>query len=197
MSHPRQHHPWHPAEGAWQAVERRDSWVIDIDDVDRWTYMDNPPHSTGLVEFRPAPTARTQKESPMTSSIDHLRADAQRALLSLAEAQALEDRFPSEPPDGSIVKWTGVHGSGRNRQEYTYAALRIGDTWYITGTQGRATLSWGEVRESIGTKPCWLATEFAEIPQPQKAAADLEADPAKWYALVYPTKAVESGESTD
>jgi hypothetical protein len=138
------------------------------------------------------PEEYAMKET-LVEDVADLRGQAARLLEKLARAQALADRFPNEPPDLSVLKWLVTHGSGRNAQEFTYVALHAGERWFLSGEQGGRVMLWPELRATIGDKPCWLATGWDEIPQPERAAADGEVDPAKWFRLVYPAAAITSG----
>lgn len=129
------------------------------------------------------------EEKPMPD-IDALRHQARQLLADLADAQALEDRFPHEPPEFSVIKWIIKHG----KREYIYVGLRVDESWFVTGSQGGRTLSWAALKREIGTAPCSLATGWDEIPAPEVSPADAETDPAKWFALVYPQAAIEAGK---
>jgi hypothetical protein len=129
------------------------------------------------------PATRGTQEETMTETAPVLRAEVQRLLIELANAQALEDRFPAEPPHGSVLRW--VETFGRGSQEYAYVALRVGDNWHVTGRNGGAVTSWSELRDRIGAKPSHVATTWHEIPQPRRSAADEATDPQQWWELVY------------
>lgn len=101
-----------------------------------------------------------------------LNSDALRIALSESTA----DRFPAEPPDGSVLRYTR-NLSGRH---YTYVALRVGEKWYQTGRATRP-LVWDELIEQIGDNPCWIATDWApcwiatdwaEIPAPEPSPVE-------------------------
>jgi hypothetical protein len=146
-------------------------------------------------DFSPADRARmarvhrldndTQEVPPMPDNTVALRGQIQTLIEKLANAQALEDRFPAQPPDLSVLRWVETFGRGQAQREYTYVALRAGDQWYITGRDGGETLTWEQLRVKIGSKSCYVATGWNEIPQPVVHAAEEATDPQTWWELVY------------
>lgn len=110
-------------------------------------------------------------------------------LLSLAEVE----RFPMEPPDGYVLKFTKSWGGER---EYTYAALRAGDYWYTTSTKGhQQKMTWPELAAFIHDNPCSIATGWAKVPTPEPSPFE-DMTPAEWHAQMWPKGATVEG-STD
>lgn len=94
--------------------------------------------------------------------------------------EAKPTRFPTEPPEGAVLKWNKAFDS-RPDVIYTYVALRVGDKWYLTGNR-IAGIAWGELIELIGNCPCELAIDWAVIPQLEPDPSE-DMSPAQWYAL--------------
>lgn len=103
---------------------------------------------------------------------DDLNRMAGRGLLQYAGGGRLrsrapwddDDRFPSEPPLGSVLRWTVRHPNGR---ELSVVGLRVPPGWYLSTNYHQGPLSWERVRELIGSFPCWVAVDWVEIPQPE------------------------------
>ena len=90
------------------------------------------------------------------------RADDLRAQLKVLQAQrdvlAGElDRLnlqPTEPEDGSIIRFNITYTGARTA--YSYAALRVGGFWFVTGGVKQSHFAWDELLD-------WLrehGTEF-------------------------------------
>lgn len=85
-------------------------------------------------------------------------------------AQALmhtpaSERFEAEPPDKTVLMW--IKSYPNTERQYTYTALHAGDQWWLTGRPERnpSPVDWDHVAKEIGNNPCWLATEWGEVPQ--------------------------------
>lgn len=91
------------------------------------------------------------------------------------------DRFPVEPPDGAVLKFTKSWGGPR---EYTYTALRCADRWFLSGRKGEV-LDWLSLKDRIHNNPCWISTTWAEVP-PVEASPFEDMTPAEWHAAMYP-----------
>lgn len=104
------------------------------------------------------------------------------------------ERFPVEPPDGAVLRFTKTWGGPR---AYTYAALRVGDHWYTTSTKGhQQKMTWLELAELIQDNPCSIATDWADIPTPEPSPfADMT--PAEWHAHMWPKGATVEGKAGD
>jgi hypothetical protein len=95
------------------------------------------------------------------------------------------DRFPLEPPEGSVLRYTKTFGA--SERQYTYVALRAGHQWYVTGK--RATpMTFGELVEDIGDNPCDIATTWAVCPVPEHSPFE-DMTPAEWHAAMWPQAA--------
>lgn len=76
------------------------------------------------------------------------------------------ERFGSEPPIGTVLRWSepGRYGHGVT---LTYLAVRVGNgDWYSTEAQ-RGQMSWAELVAQVGDNPCSVATAWTEIPAPE------------------------------
>lgn len=77
---------------------------------------------------------------------------ALRAMERLNEAIAQDSRFGVEPPTGSVVKWVREFPKKEDWlrpndvSRFTYAALRTGGQWFLTGKQIRP-MSWDDLIE--------------------------------------------------
>lgn len=117
-----------------------------------------------------------------------LASDQHPDLLSL---DAVE-RFPVEPPDGSVLRFTKSWGGP---QEYTYVAVRVGDYWYTTSTKtAQQKMTWPELAEFIHDNPCSLATKWAVCPAPEPSPFE-EMTPEEWHAAMWPQGATVEGDS--
>lgn len=74
-------------------------------------------------------------------------------------------RFGVEPSGGSIIKFEKRY-NGSLSTKYTYAALREGQTWYLTGTgsSGTKSYTWDELKKFIGDGKAWNMTVKEQIP---------------------------------
>lgn len=98
-------------------------------------------------------------------------------------------RFPSEPPEGSVLKW--VKTFKRNpEQGYTYVAVHVNGAWYLSGKQ-TDPMTFDELVAFIGDSPCELATNWVEIPNLQKDDLD-GLTPEEWFMATYPRDVVDS-----
>lgn len=91
-----------------------------------------------------------------------------------------ESRFPAQPPSGSVLRFEQTH----YQRTYTYVALRVNDSWYLTGRQ-TTPIGWPELVEKIDANTCHLVTGYAEIPKPPTNPVDEIGDPAEWFRSVY------------
>lgn len=91
------------------------------------------------------------------------------------------DRFPTEPPDGSVLRYTKYLAP--RGKEYTYVAVRADGRWYSTGRETQP-LSWDRMVDAIGDNPCSIATAWAVIPRPDPDPAG-GMDPAEWHRQMY------------
>lgn len=79
------------------------------------------------------------------NKVSALRRELERAEAELALAR------PSEPGPGAMVLITGSFRPGQ--KSYSYAAVRGGDLWYLTGQQTpNEGLSWDEVVDYFENK---------------------------------------------
>ena len=77
------------------------------------------------------------------------------------------DRFGSEPPVGTVLRWTatGTYGRGSGRV-LTYLALRTPNGWWDTRDNSHGSTPWAGIVRLIGDNPCDVATRWTEIPAP-------------------------------
>ena len=103
-------------------------------------------------------------------------------------------RFPSEPPEGSVLKW--VKTFKRNpEQGYTYVALHVNGAWYLTGRTSDP-IDFDDLVKLIGDSPCELATNWVEIPQlPSDNTEGLTAE--EWFMAAFPQDVVDSDEGRE
>lgn len=98
--------------------------------------------------------------------------DAIAALERLREMAALYQRFETEPESGTVIRFSKQFGNGR---KYSYAALRVGRFWYITGNMNLIRGSISNVRsngavtfealiEFIGDSKAWVSSGWTEVP---------------------------------
>lgn len=114
-------------------------------------------------------------EDNASALVSALRDISERGIADLFE------RFPTQPPPGSILRFERSYG---DRRTYTYLALRVDDRWFLTGRQ-RRVLSWDDLVGEIGANTCHLVTEYTEIPQPPVDPREEIADPREWFRVVY------------
>lgn len=88
------------------------------------------------------------------------------------ERDTIGERFgPDEPPVGTVLRWTPSTGDTAPR-----VAIRISEAnWTITGEGRDRETDWGTVGRKIGDAPCWVATDWREIPRPDPEPAGDEA----------------------
>lgn len=89
-------------------------------------------------------------------------------LARLRELAAAHQRFEKEPESGSVIRFTKRYTlSGRG---YSFAALRIGPRWYITGSRNSSSARTGnwmtfeELVEFIGDGKAWVSGDWIEVP---------------------------------
>lgn len=75
-----------------------------------------------------------------------------------------DPRFPTEPPVGSVLRWTVQYDTGR---ELTVVGLRVAPGWYLSTNVHQGPMLWSRVRALIGDFPCSVAVEWGVIPQPE------------------------------
>jgi hypothetical protein len=102
-----------------------------------------------------------------------------------------KSRFPSEPPEGSVLKW--VKTFKRNpEQGYTYVALHVNGAWYLSGKHADP-MTWDDLVVLIGDSPCELATNWMEIPKPKKDDLD-GLTPEEWFLVAFPQDIVDGDQ---
>jgi hypothetical protein len=84
--------------------------------------------------------------------IDKLQDERERLLL-----------MPDDVYDHGDVVWFEKTWGGPTA--YTYAALKIHESWYMTGTknQSQLPLRWDELLDFIGDNEIWTATEWEQV----------------------------------
>lgn len=99
---------------------------------------------------------------------DELR---RQAATLLDEAARLDSLPQDDYPDLSIIMWTRPCRVGRNTRTYHYVALKVSDSWYITGKQlasDRSAPTWDTlVREHLAhATHLWYVTAMEEMELP-------------------------------
>lgn len=113
-------------------------------------------------------SSRYESETPLQ--------EAQRKLEELKEQTAAthrqierlkrQARFGVEPSGGSIIKFEKKYARVGGWDTYTYAALRVGQLWYLTGS-GRGVnnpMSWTELKDFIGDGKMWTPRNYEQAP---------------------------------
>jgi hypothetical protein len=78
--------------------------------------------------------------------------------------EPVSDRFDSEPPVGTVLRWRRPVGPGLD-----YVATRAGNGhWYVTGQQ-HGPQSWAQIVAWIGDNPAAVAIDWRDIPAPDPA----------------------------
>lgn len=91
----------------------------------------------------------------------------------LVRAQKQRDTLALEPEgDEPVITWkhtfrsqTGGYGTNYKTREFTYVAVRLGATWYVTGANAGVRLTWVELcskkfAEELTTGDFHLCTEW-------------------------------------
>lgn len=150
-------------------------------------------------------------EVALTNQYDRAKAELLKALGEFAGLQALLDRFQGqEPPVGTVLRWvkvynepqgdlvldpgSGLADSGRIRfnieggQEYHFVAFRAPNgKWYTTSQRGRDVNDWSDLLKRIGDAPCWLVSDWVEVPVPEKPNMDA-VDPVEFARQMFGKK---------
>jgi len=94
-----------------------------------------------------------------------LRAAESAAARAIRKLEQLANR-PGEPvtddADGALVIWFQRTFDNTSRV-YTYAAVKAGNRWYLTGSAAPQALTWDALMDWLGDNlvgPLWLATTF-------------------------------------
>jgi len=72
---------------------------------------------------------------------DEAEALAALAARTLARLDQIEQRYGSDAEDGSVIRFTRMIRT----RTYSYAAIRGGGYWYITGNRSPQHLTWSEL----------------------------------------------------
>jgi hypothetical protein len=177
--------PWASKEGPWASTDHipgktgstvydRDGleWVRDTSEMISWGCpargirsdhgavfgpftAEPPPAPDYIYNSGPYPRPTTEREENMATSLTAdrkvLKAQAAELARQLAEVQkGLENLVPDEPAGaGAVIRFK------KFRQAYTYAALRVGEQWYLTQNPARPQdrklpMYWEELVSWIG-----------------------------------------------
>jgi hypothetical protein len=79
----------------------------------------------------------------------------------LAKFDRLTEKYGTEPPMGSVVRWQKVFGDGK---VYSYAAIHTENGWYTTGPRSPKRIGWEPLIEWIDAGG--TAFNFAQIAGP-------------------------------
>jgi hypothetical protein len=146
-------------------------------------------------------TGSVVRMSEFESAQEQLRA----ALVAFAGVNALMDRFGgAEPPVGTVIRWVrefdGRRGqmivegspSGSDKlggalrfnieapSEYVFLAFRAPNgSWQTTSMRGASQRDWDALLKEIGDSKCELASEWADVPAPEKPTAE-QLDPIEF-----------------
>lgn len=114
--------------------------------------------------------------------------DIQAARAALQQLLATVDkprRFPEQPPIGSVLRFERTFRPGSHARSYDYVAFRAEPGWYFTSARSEGVLTWEQMVECIGDNPCWLVSEYIQIPHlPTEQHSDVD-NPRAWYRAVY------------
>lgn len=78
------------------------------------------------------------------------------------------ERFGSEPPIGSVLRWEAMGRVGRGTgQMLTYLGIRTPKGWWTTHDANYGAQTWAQMVSWIGDNPCSVATGWTEIPAPE------------------------------
>lgn len=76
-----------------------------------------------------------------------------------------EARFGEQPSTGSIIKFEKRYNGVGCSKAYYYAALRVGNLWYLTSSGGVNTpKSWEELKQFIGDSKMWTPKNYVQAP---------------------------------
>lgn len=104
---------------------------------------------------------------------------------ALASYLTMSSRWPAQPPVGSILRWERRFSSNPEAHAYTYVALRAtDDQWYVTGRSKQSVTDWPGVQQLISNNPCWIVTEYKEIPRHQDPIENID-NPRDWWTAAY------------
>lgn len=107
-------------------------------------------------------SSKYETETPLEAA-ERLLKEAQENLLKVRQ----NARFGTEPSGGSILKFEKWYTrSGGIREKYTYAALRVGQLWYLTGSDRsmHASMTWNELKKFIGDGKSWAPRNYELLP---------------------------------
>jgi hypothetical protein len=122
-----------------------------------------------------------------------LPTDLEKLILQALPAQVVaaalmasiqDERFPAEPPLGSVLSWDVTYPGSETT--YTYVALHAGDgSWWMTGkpSSNPSPTDWADVRKRIGNHPCQMAIQWGEIPMAKKNRYE-GMSPDEWFQKV-------------
>lgn len=103
-----------------------------------------------------------------TSKLAAARKAAEDALITLRDLAAVHQRFAAEPNLGSVIQFTKRYTAGG--KGYSFAALRAGAGWYITGARSSSSAGAGNrmtfeaLVEFIGDSKAWVSGDWIEVP---------------------------------
>lgn len=106
----------------------------------------------------------------------------------------ISERFPAQPPSGSVLRWERTFSRQAGADAYTYVALRVNERWYVTGRNSKV-VSWEELTTLVGDSPCWLVTAYREIPRPTPDPLESMIDPTLWFETVFGTDTKDQGRA--
>lgn len=107
----------------------------------------------------------------MSAKLNQLLKEAASITKSIQKIVKMYERWEEEPEVGSVIKFDKTFGRGRTASEfsivfqtYTYVAVRIGDQWFVTGSETRPR-DWNEMVEFIGDSPAELVSRWETVSQ--------------------------------
>lgn len=113
-------------------------------------------------------SSRYESETPLQEAERKLKEaqDQVEAGKRVVERLKKEARFGTQPSGGSIIKFEKTYGTVRGLKRYTYAALRVGDWWYTTGTEDShpEKFTWEQLKDYIGNGKMWIPRNYEQAP---------------------------------
>lgn len=102
----------------------------------------------------------TKTPEEMIAELKASITDAEKAIKDLQK----KVRFGVQPSGGSIIKFEKVFDRGGNK--YTYAAIREGVFWYLSGGSypSKRNYTWEDLKAFIGDGKAWIMTVKEQVP---------------------------------
>ncbi len=113
-------------------------------------------------------SSRYESETPLQEAERKLTEYREMMLATERRVARLkkEARFGVQPTNGSMLKIEKRFGDFPSRKAYLYGAIRIGDLWYMTCSEGyqRSPLTWEQLKDFIGDGKFWTPRNYEQAP---------------------------------